>query len=88
MECFAKRTIPECRYATRNFSGQEGWRVLELGLFDKHFVKNVRIKGPAGKHFGNIFPRYSQNYILNGKFNPKMNTMRAFLSKMTTLFLI
>ena len=30
--------------------------------------------------------RYSQNYILNGKFNPKMNTIRAFLSKIRTLF--
>ena len=31
-------------------------------------------------------PRYSQSYIVNGKFNPKMDTIRASLSKIRTLF--
>ena len=84
VECFAKQIMPECRYATRNFSGQgrgvgEWGRFVELGHFDKGFVKNTRKRGPTGKHFGIFSPRYSQNYILNGKFNPKMDTIMAFL---------
>ena len=52
------------------------------------FVKNTRKRGPAGKHCG-VFPhRYSQNYILNWKFNTKLDTIRDFLSKIRTLFLI
>ena len=37
---FAKRIMPECRCATRNFSGQEE-SFVELGHFDKHFIKNT-----------------------------------------------
>ena len=37
---FAKRIMPECRCATRNFSGQEEGFV-KLGHFDKHFTKNI-----------------------------------------------
>ena len=37
---FAKRIMPECRCATRNFSGQEEGFV-ELGHVDKHFIKNA-----------------------------------------------
>ena len=40
MEHFAKIIMPECWYATRNFSGQEEGPV-ELGHFDKCFVKNT-----------------------------------------------
>ena len=47
MERFAKRIMNECRCATRNFSGH--WSFVELGHFDKHFVKNTRKKGPAWK---------------------------------------
>ena len=37
---FAKRIMPECRWATRNFSGhKEGF--VEIGHFDKHFIKNT-----------------------------------------------
>ena len=44
--------IKECNYfgyirATRNLSGHG--RFVEFGHFDKHFVKNTRKKGPAGK---------------------------------------
>ena len=92
-----QRTMPGYRYATRNISEQvgqvEGERErggggVELRNFDKHFVKNTRKRGPTGKQFGNFSPRYSQNYILNGKFNPKMNTIRNFLSKIRTPFSI
>ena len=51
---------------------------MELGHFVKHFVKNTTKRGPTGKHFEVFFPRYSRNYILIGKFNPKMDTIRVF----------
>ena len=37
---FAKRIMPECRWATRNFSGQEEGFV-ELGHLDKYFIKKT-----------------------------------------------
>ena len=36
--------------------------------------------------FGVFSPRYSQNYILNGKFNLWMNTIRVFFCKIRALF--
>ena len=58
MEHFAKRIMPECQYATRIF--QHSGCFIELGHFDKHFVKNTRKKRPhTGKHFGVFSPRYS-----------------------------
>ena len=53
---------------------------VKLGHFDKHSIKNTIIKTPAGKIFGVFSPRYSKNYILNGKFNPKIDTIRALFS--------
>ena len=47
-----------------------------------HFVK----KGPRGKYLGVFSSRYSENYILNGKFNPKIDTIRAFFPKIRALF--
>ena len=61
------------------FQGRGGF--VDLGCFDKLFVKNTRKKGPAGKIF-------SLNYIFNGRFNPSMDTIRAFFSKIRALFLI
>ena len=46
---------------------------VELGSFDKDFVKNTRKRAPTGKYFGVFSPRYSEKHILKGKFNPKMN---------------
>ena len=37
---FAKRMMPECRWTTRHFPGREEGFV-ELGHFDKHFIKNI-----------------------------------------------
>ena len=56
-----------------------GRRFLELGHFHKNFVKNTRKRDPAGNRV--YFPRYCWNYILNGKFKPKMDTIEAFLSE-------
>ena len=39
------------------FQGRGGF--VKLGHFDKHFVKNSRKKGPAGKNFRVFSPRYS-----------------------------
>ena len=36
-----------------------GGRFVELEHCDKHFIKNTRKRGPAGKHFGYFSPRYS-----------------------------
>ena len=43
--------MPECRCTTRNFSGQEEGFV-ELGHFDKHFIKNSQ---PFFPESGNFF---------------------------------
>ena len=52
-----------------------------------NFSSKTQKKGSAAKNFGAFSPRYSQNYILNGKFNPRMDT-RLFFSKFRALFLI
>ena len=59
IERFAKRIMSECRCAIRNFSEPAGRRFVELGHFDKKFIKNTRKRGPAGKHFGFFSPIYS-----------------------------
>ena len=51
------------------------------GPIDKNFIKIIRKKGPASKYFGVFSPRYSLKYILNGKFNPKIHTIRTFFLK-------
>ena len=43
---------------------------------------------PSGNILDFFSPGYSQNYIWNGQFNPVMDTIRAFLSKIKTLFSI
>ena len=71
----AKIIIPECTCATRNFSGQ--WKrgaLVELGHFDKHFVKNKK-KKPHRETFLSFFYQF---YIFTN-FKPNMNTIRAFL---------
>ena len=59
----------------------------ELEHFNKHFLENTRKRGPAGKCFGFFFLDIHY-YILNGKFNPKIGTIRAFLSKSELFFSI
>ena len=67
------------------FMTREG-RYVELEHFDKDFIKITRKRGPTVKKLGVFSSRYFENYILNGKFKPKMDTIRAFLSKIRTLF--
>ena len=86
MERFTKRIMPECRCATRHFSGQG-----ERGLWNQGTLINISSKTQKQATHGNILefsPRYSSNYILNEKYNPKMDTIRVFLPKIRTLFSI
>ena len=91
MERFAKRIMPECRCATRLFSGQWGWggwgvsgtRALRYRFRHKHQKKRSR-----RVIFWSLFSQILLKLHLNGKFNPKMNTVRAILSKIKTLFSI
>ena len=50
MENFVKRIMPECSCPTGNFPGQ-AVVFVEVEQFDKLFVKNIRKRGRAGKHF-------------------------------------
>ena len=62
--------------------------LADLGHFSKLYVKIKRKKAFAAKNFGAFSPKYSQNYILNGRFNPRMNTIRDFFLKIRALFTI
>ena len=68
-KCYFTGTQPEI------FQGRGGF--AELGHLNKNFVKNTRKKAPQGK-FWSLSPRYSLNYILDGIFNQKIDTIRAF----------
>ena len=74
------------RRTTKPFSGQG--RFHEIRALRQTFYQKVKKKGPAGKNFEVFSLRYSQNYILNGKFNLRMDTIRAFFSKIRALFII
>ena len=74
MECFAKRIIPKCRCATRNISEQGRFHVTKS--FQYTFCQKHKKKRPQRETFSS--PRYSRNYILNGKLNPKMDKIRVF----------
>ena len=65
MDRFAKGIVPECRRVTRSFQGRGSF--VELGHFNKHFVKNTSKK--------------LHNYILNGKFNLKLDRVGVFSFK-------
>ena len=73
MERFAKRIMPECRCATKNFSGQRGGG----GLWNWGTSIKILSKTPQKRASqGNIF-----EFFL-------LDTLRAFLSKIRTLFSI
>ena len=61
---------------------------MGLGHFNKVFVKNAKEKAPQANNLETFSPRYSSNYLLNGRFNPSMNTIRVFFSKIRALFSI
>ena len=48
--------FPHADAQPENFQDTGGF--LELGHFDKHFVKNTGNEDPAGKNFGAFSPRY------------------------------
>ena len=54
---------------------------VKLGHFDKDFVKGTGKKAPQGNILEIVL-------LMNGKFNPKMDTIRAFLSKIRTLNMV
>ena len=60
IERFAKRIMPECTcVGTQPEIFQSRGSFMELGHFDKHFVKNTRKKCLAVKYFRVFSPRYS-----------------------------
>ena len=86
MERFAKRIMPDCRCTTRHFSGQGLGEVCGTSGIQYRFLQKHQKKKPGRETFKSLFS-YSWNYILNGKFNRKMDTIEAFLSKIMKLFL-
>ena len=72
-------------YNQNFFQAQGGF--VELDYFNKHFVKNKK-KRSHRKHFGIFSCRYYQNYILKGRFNPKIDITRAFFSQIRAPFSI
>ena len=46
--------FPHAGAQPKFFQGRGGF--VEIGYFDKHFVKSTREKGPAGKNFGIFSP--------------------------------
>ena len=65
------------------FRAREG--MVDLGDFDKHFVKNTRKKTPR-ERFWSFFCRYSWNYILNGKFNSRWTEPGLFFPELRYFF--
>ena len=79
--------MPECRCATINLLGQEGGGLWNLGIsinISKNMLKTQEKEAPQGNILEIFLLNTVKNYILNGKFNPKMGTIRAFLSKIGT----
>ena len=74
MKHFAER-IMSAGAQPENFQHR---RVCGTGALWQIFCQKQQKKGQTGKHFG---------VFMNGKFNPKMDTIRAFLSKIRTLLL-
>ena len=67
------------------FQGRGGF--VKLGHFHKFFIKS-RIKSSTWKNFTILSPKYLWNYILNEKFNSKMDAILAFFSKIMGIFSI
>ena len=65
------------------FQGRGG--LVKLGHFNKYFIKKLRKKAPQGK----ILEFFcSDTLSTNGKFNLRMDTIRAFFSKIRAFFFI
>ena len=59
---------------------------MELEHFISILSKIKEKEALQGNIFGDFSPRYSQNYILNGKFNLMMNTIWVFFPKSRHFF--
>ena len=72
MERFTKRIVPECRRATRSFQGRGGF--VELGYFDKHFIKS------ASKNYTTTFlmKKLTQIWTQSGPFCQDQSTFFDF----------
>ena len=82
MECFTKRVMPEWRHASRYFSRQ--WRFC--GTRKIWQTLQQKNKKKREKHLGVFSPRYSYIHILNERYTPKMDTIRAFFSRIGLFF--
>ena len=51
-----QNSIQEMSFQARNQEFFRAGEVSSIGHFDKHLICNIRIKDPAGKHFGVCFP--------------------------------
>ena len=60
-------------------------RFVELGHFDKDFVKNIRKRGPPGKHLGIFSPSFKTMFWIE-KFNLMMDTIKVLLWKIRSFF--
>ena len=73
-----KKTVFVLKHRACNQKTFNPWGgFLELGHFDKHFVKTQK-KGPQGKNFGLFVLDTVGNYLSNKMFNPKMDAIRPF----------
>ena len=91
--CFAERIMPKCTCITKNVSGQRGGGFVELGDFNKHFVKTPRKRGSAENILG-IFllekfwissfwmENLTKTSIQSGTFFPKSGHFFQFSKKL------
>ena len=63
-----------------------GWGVCGTRALQQTFRQKIKKERHHRETFWNIFSYILLKYILDSKFNPKINTIRTFLSKIKTLF--
>ena len=59
---------------------------MEFAHFNKYAIKRQEEKASQRSRFDFFSSRYSENYVLKGKFNPKMDIIEVFFSKLSVLF--
>ena len=70
---------PKASTQSEIFQGRGGLR--KLAHFDKQFDKKLTKTAPQGKILEFFLLDTLKNNILNGEFNPEMDTIRAFFSQ-------
>ena len=63
-----------------------GWNLWNYVTSINISSKTPEKEAPQGNILEFFLLDALKTYIMNGKFNPKMNTIRVFLSKIRTLF--